>query len=111
MAFGVGELGLRLEELFDMPWCEFCLKTFAFRRMQEEKLRHTRIIAWNAQIGSHLDPKKLPKTIDQFMPIGVDGKKSGKTKSKVSDEMRQLYKQRMEEYNKAMELHNKNLTV
>ena len=39
--------------------------------MQEEKLRHTRLVAYSAQIGSHLDPK-LPRSIDQFMRIGSE---------------------------------------
>ena len=100
MAFAVGELGLRLEEFYDMPFCEFLIKSYAYNRMQKERLRHTRLIAWSAQIGSHLDPKKLPKSIEQFMPIGSERKK--KRKSKVSDEMRAIFEQRMREYNEAV---------
>ena len=59
VAFAVGELGLRLEEFYNMAWCEFLIKSYAYSRMQEEKLRHTRLIAYSAQIGSHLDPKKV----------------------------------------------------
>lgn len=98
MAFAVGELGLRLEEFWDMPFCEFRIKSFAYNRMQEERLRHTRLITYYSAIGSHLDPKKLPKTIDQFMPIGQKKTK----KSIISDEMRELYRQRMDEYNEKM---------
>ena len=97
MAFAVGELGLRLEEFYDMPFCEFRIKAYAYKRMQEERLRHTRMIAYYSAVGPHLDPKKLPKTIDEFMRIGNNPKKS-----RVSDEMRELYKQRMDEYNEAM---------
>lgn len=104
MAFGCGELGLRLEEVYDMPFCEFKIKSYAFRRMEEERLRHTRLIAFSAQIGSHLDAKKMPKSIEQFMPIGSERKK--KRKSKVSDEMRAIFEQRMDEYNEAMRLQN-----
>lgn len=104
MAFAVGELGLRLEEFYDMPFCEFLIKSYAYNRMQKERLRHTRLIAWSAQIGSHLDAKKMPKTIEQFMPIGSERKK--KRKSKVSDEMRAIFEQRMREYNEAVELKN-----
>ena len=32
------------------------------------------MIAYEARIGSHLDPKSLPRTIEQYMPI--DGKKT-----------------------------------
>ncbi len=32
------------------------------------------MIAYEARIGSHLDPKSLPRTIEQYMPL--DGKKT-----------------------------------
>jgi isopropylmalate/homocitrate/citramalate synthase len=101
VAFAVGELGLRLEEFYDMPFCEFRIKAYAYKRMQEERLRHTRMIAYYSAIGPHLDPKKLPKTIDEFMRIGDKPKK----RSMVSDEMRELYKKRMDEYNEAMRVY------
>lgn len=102
MAFAVGELGLRLEEFYDMPFCEFLIKSYAFNRMQKERLRHTRLIAWSAQIGSHLDPKKFPKSIEQFMPI--DGKRT--RRKGISDEIKSLTQKRMDEYNEAMRLQN-----
>lgn len=100
MAFAVGELGLRLEEFWDMPFCEFRIKSFAYNRMQEERLRHTRLITYYSAIGSHLDPKKIPRSITKFMPIGDE-----KVKSKVSEEMKELFKQRMDEYNEKMRLY------
>ena len=101
MAFAVGELGLRLEEFYDMPFCEFRIKAYAYKRMQEERLRHTRMIAYYSAVGPHLDPKKLPKTIDEFMRIGDKPNK----RSRVSDEMRELFKKRMDEYNEAMRVY------
>ncbi len=98
VAFAIGELGLRLEEFYNMAWCEFLIKSYAYSRMQEEKLRHTRLIAYSAQIGSHLDPKKLPRSITQFMTIGDET--STKSTSQGSQEMRDLFKKRMQEYNK-----------
>ena len=35
VAFACGELGLR-EEFYEMPWCEFLIKSYAYNRMQEE---------------------------------------------------------------------------
>jgi len=58
VAFACGELGLRLEEFYEMPWCEFLIKSYAYSRMQEEKLRHTRLIAYSAQIGSQFRPEE-----------------------------------------------------
>jgi hypothetical protein len=98
VAFACGELGLRLEEFYEMPWCEFLIKSYAYSRMQEEKLRHTRLIAYSAQIGSHLDPKKLPRTIDQFMPIGNEKNARKSNKNDNFDDMKELFKKRMQEY-------------
>ena len=47
----------------------------------------------------------MPKSIEQFMPIGSERKK--KRKSKVSDEMRAIFEQRMREYNEAVALKKK----
>ena len=57
-----------------MPWCEYLIKCFAWARMEKEKWRHTRLIAFEARIGSHLDPKGLPKSIDAYMPLDVKRK-------------------------------------
>ena len=102
MAFAVGELGLRLEEFWDMPWCEFLIKSYAFNRMQKERLRHTRLIAWSAQIGSHLHQNSIPKSIEQFMPI--DEKRT--RRRGMSEKMKSLAQKRMDEYNEAMRLQN-----
>ena len=102
VAFACGELGLRLEEFYEMPWCEFLIKSYAYNRMQEEKLRHTRLIAYNAQIGSHLDPKKLPRSIDQFMKIGSENNSAKNSdnpnKKLIFDDMKELFRKRMSEY-------------
>ena len=102
VAFACGELGLRLEEFYEMAWCEFLIKSYAYNRMQEEKLRHTRLIAYSAQIGSHLDPKKLPRSIDQFMRIGSennsDNSSDKSNKNVIFDDMKELFRKRMSEY-------------
>ena len=98
VAFACGELGLRLEEFYEMPWCEFLIKSYAYSRMQEEKLRHTRLVAYSAQIGSHLDPKKLPRSIDQFMKIGSENNARKSNKNAKFDDMKELFKKRMQEY-------------
>ena len=102
VAFACGELGLRLEEFYEMPWCEFLIKSYAYNRMQEEKLRHTRLVAYSAQIGSHLDPKKLPRSIDQFMKIGSENNTAKNSdnpnKKLIFDDMKELFRKRMSEY-------------
>ena len=68
--------------------------------MQKERLRHTRLIAWSAQIGSHLHQNSIPKSIEQFMPI--DEKRT--RRKGISDEMKSLAQKRMDEYNEAIRL-------
>ena len=44
-------------------------------------------MAWSSTIGSHQDPKKLPKTIEKFMPL------SNKPNShkRISDEQKENF--------------------
>jgi hypothetical protein len=37
--------------------------------METEKWRRARMIGFNARIGSHIDPKHLPKSEEQFLPL------------------------------------------
>ena len=46
--------------------------------MERNKWEHTRLIAFESKVGSHLDYKTLPRSIEDYLPLG--GKKS-KTKS------------------------------
>lgn len=64
------ELGLSLEEAQKMTWGEFQLRTFGYRRAQENDWRKYRKVAYYSAVGSHLNHKKLPKNEVKFMPIG-----------------------------------------
>ncbi len=81
-----------------MTWAEFQIRGFAYRRMQEKEETLTRVIAWNALVGSHSDPKKLPKTIDKFWSIG---NKNSSTTDKMKEAME---KARGEYFKKKKEL-------
>ena len=61
-----------------MAWNEYVLKCFAWSRMERNKWEHTRLIAFEAKVGSHLDYKTLPRSIEDYLPL--DGNQS-KTKS------------------------------
>jgi hypothetical protein len=50
-------------------------------------------MAWSSTIGSHQDPKKLPRTIEKFMPLGNQEGKRG-----VSEDQKQNYLQEYKEY-------------
>lgn len=96
MAFAVGELGLRLHEFYDMPWCEYIIKSKAYYRMQRDKLIHTRFIAYHAFIAPHIGLKSIP-SIDKFMPIDGDER----AVRRVSDETKQRFLVEYQEYLKA----------
>lgn len=53
-----------------MAWNEYILKCFAWSRMERNKWEHTRLIAWESKVGSHLDYKTLPRSIEEYLPLG-----------------------------------------
>lgn len=54
--------------------------------MEKERWRKTRTIAFSALIGSHLDPKKLPKSEEHFLPLEKGAKKA--VNKEIIQEMR-----------------------
>lgn len=84
---------MSLDYVYDMTFAEFQIRLFAYKRMQLRDWEKVRQIAWSAFIGSHQDPKKMPKTIDKFMSLD-----SGKPKSSVTDEQRKRFLEETEKY-------------
>lgn len=62
-----------------MSFAEFQIRLFAWSRMQDREWEKTRLLSWYSLIGSHYDPKKLPKSITQFMSLDIDKKHAGVT--------------------------------
>lgn len=69
-----------------MSWREFSLRSHAHRRQELNEWRKVREIAYHALIGSHVDPKRLPKNIRSFMPIEGD-----KKQQKISESHKQAF--------------------
>ena len=90
---------MRLEEFYDMPWCEYLIKCHAWNRIETEKWKRARLIAFNARIGSHLNPKSLPRSEEHFLPLGE------KKKGNFNIDTERLYDERMREYEEAMRIH------
>jgi len=84
---------MRLSDVYDMTFAEFQIRLFAYKRMQLREWEKVRQIAWSATIGSHQDPKKLPKTIDKFMDLGHKKQNKG-----VSDEQKENFLKVYKEY-------------
>ena len=49
-----------------MTMAEFNIRLFSFNRQREHQEMLAREQAYYGMIGSHLDPKKMPKTKQQF---------------------------------------------
>lgn len=77
-----------------MSFAEFQIRLFAWKRVEERAWEKVRIIAWYSMTGSHQDPKKMPKSITQFMKLSFDDKKH----SKISDEMKAKFLEATKEY-------------
>jgi len=92
ISFACGELGImRLDDVLDMSFAEFQIRLFAYKRIQLKEWEKVRFMGWCSTIGSHQDPKKMPKNINAFMPLDLDNKKV----TKVSDAMKERF---LEEY-------------
>ncbi len=76
-----------------MTWAEFQIRAYAYNRMQEREDLRFREVAWASLIGAHVNPKKLPKSKQNFWQIGA--KKSGLTEA-----MQERMKQAQEQYYK-----------
>ena len=82
-----------LEAVYDMTWAEFQIRLFAYKRMELNEYQKLRELMWTTYTAPHLDPKKLSKRKEQFMPLPSD-KKQG---SGVSEAMKELF---IQEYKK-----------
>lgn len=82
-----------------MGWNEYLIKSFAYHRMEQERWKRARLIAYNARIGSHLDrtdPRSIPRTEIEFMPIGDDEVKKIKVNRQAMERSKKLLKQERE---------------
>ena len=76
-----------------MSFAEFQIRLFAWSRMQERDWEKVRILAWYSMVGSHMDPKKMPKTLTSFMSLGID-----KKESIITDAHKQRYLEAVQDY-------------
>jgi hypothetical protein len=75
-----------------MTWAEFLIRLHAYRRLDLKEWYKVREIAWSALVGSHYDPKKLPKNIERFIPLSDESKDDG------ADAMLKRMREVQEEY-------------
>jgi hypothetical protein len=85
-----------------MSFAEFQIRLFAYQRVQEREWDKVRFVAFNAMRGSHLDPKKMPKTLQTFLKLKIDGNHN----NTISEAMKERYLQEMEKYIKQTNISN-----
>ena len=83
-----------------MTWAEFLIRSFAYQRTERKAWFKVREVAWAALIGSHFNPKKLPKTKEQFIPLNP------KATNKRNEQIKARIKQAQNEYYNKLELLN-----
>ena len=66
-----------------MSFAEFQIRLFAYKRVQDREWEKVRLLAWHAMTGSHQNPKKMPKSLNEFMRLDLDYKQKS-TLSQVS---------------------------
>lgn len=82
-----------------MTWAEFQIRLFAYNRMEKLSWYKIRELAWCSVTGSHLDPKKMPKTKEQFWNLDNDSQ----SKSRVSPAQKEAFLTAMAQYVKQTE--------
>ncbi|WP_294892652.1 hypothetical protein [Sulfuricurvum sp. MLSB] len=75
-----------------MSWREFQLRSFGYKRKDRQDWLKVREVAYSSLVGSHLDPKKLPKTKEKFLPLGMEQQK------RVSDEQKENFLKAFRKY-------------
>ena len=91
-----------MKRVYDMSFAEFQIRLFAYKRVQEREWEKVRFIGWCATVGSHMNPKKLPKSISQFMPLGLDKKQT----FSISEMQKQRFLEATAEYLKQQNIQN-----
>ena len=91
ICFAIGELGIqKLQDVYDMTYAEFQIRFFAYNSVQKKEWEKIRFIAYHALVAPYQDYKKLPKSLEKFLPLNGNKKQS----SGVTDEMKQSYNAR-----------------
>ena len=81
-----------------MTYAEFCIRSYGYRRMQQEQWAKFRKVAFASLQAFSVDPKKLPKTEKQYMPLPM-----------IDDDSKpQLSKEHIEAFIKATQQYKKN---
>lgn len=54
-----------------MSWAEFRIRLHAYNRLDRKEWYKVREIAWNSLISFNVDPKRIPKSKEKFIPLDI----------------------------------------
>lgn len=77
-----------LDSVYDMTYAEFQIRFFAYNNVQKKEWEKIRFSAYHALIAPYQDYKKIPKTLEKFLPLNGSHKSSN---SRVSEEMKERF--------------------
>jgi len=80
-------------EVYTMSWREFQLRAYAYTKSELNEWYKIREVAYSALIGSHINPKKLPKSKESFMPLG-----NAKARRKVNEQQKLAFLEAYKKY-------------
>ena len=72
-----------------MSWAEFSIRSYGYNRVKIEELRMFRTLGFTTLLAPNADPKKLPKSPENYMPLPGDEITNGitdQTKKRFAEE-------------------------
>ena len=75
-----------------MSWAEFVIRSTCFREKELDQWRKIRFIAYVALQAPHVNPKRIPKSIEKFLPLG------DKKQSELTDERLKMMQEAWKTY-------------
>ena len=80
-----------------MTWREFLLREHGWKRQFYRGWEQARFVAHSAHTSNAVNPKKIPKTPQKFLPLESD---KGYQSKKIDTKTKDLFLKEVEKYNK-----------
>lgn len=66
-----------------MSWAEFVIRSHCFREQELTEWKKIRFISYVALQAPHVEPKKIPKSMEAFLPLNGEKKQSLLTEDRI----------------------------
>lgn len=76
-----------------MTWAEFCIRLFAYQRLDKKEWYKVRLIAYQIYVSNWQDSKKKPVSINKYLPLDKQEKlKLTEAQRNAANKAIELYK-------------------